>query len=214
MTPFLRTQWAKLSYYIDAQTMRQRLLMLGVAVMVLVLLGDNLLLRPVQKERARLQKALGGVSEELIYYDNLRSLEIDMQSGLVKADIRKMESDIAARTAELAELRKKFIPPYKTAEMLRGLISAEPKLTLVSMETLPPAKLDPLANEQNALWQHSQRMTLQGDYFVVRNYLRALEQSDWPIFWQEIRLDSDGRGPARATLTFSSLSEDEQWLDL
>lgn len=214
MMPALRNLLSRLGFRLDSVSLRQRLLMLGTGVMLLVLVIDYTALRPLEREQTQTLQQIRLVSGELVALDRRVSQESRTRSGQEQARISGIQRDIVVRDQALTELRRRLISPAQADQMLQGLVSADPRLALLQLESIPPTPLGTGDGAQQALWQHGLRLALRADYFAIRDYLKALESSDWPIYWESLQLQSDGTGPVTANLTLSTLSEAAPWLQL
>ena len=64
------------------------------------------------------------------------------------------------------------------------------------------------------LYRHGMRVTFEGSYFEVRDYLRSIEGGDWRLFWERLdyQVGEAGPGRARITLELYTLSREAGWV--
>ena len=83
---------------------------------------------------------------------------------------------------------------------LLSVLTLQKGVSLTSFEVLPVVdifsnnqfteNIEKEANNNNSdnflgLYQHTIRMTLNGEYFQLRDYLKHLENSTWLFYWQQ-----------------------------
>ena len=109
------------------------------------------------------------------------------------------------------ELSLRLVPSDKLPEILRTVSKQAEKVKLKSLETLPPEEIDlggkkiqlksmavvtsnyvsgdGESNEvvvlpPESVYRHSIRVRLEGSYFEVVNFLKALESLNWRFYWE------------------------------
>ena len=144
----------------------------------------------------------------------------------------------AVRDGQLAALQRDtaaLIDPPHMQQVLQELLQSRPGLRLLGLESFsaplvlpapPAAPAAPAVAGQPVsaatpapiLYRHGMRLTLEGSYFELRNYLRDVEQRSQQggrrLFWE--RLDSQvgeaGPGKARIVLELYTLSREAGWV--
>ncbi|GAB3248893.1 hypothetical protein [Chitinimonas naiadis] len=209
----LRNQLTGLTFYLDNRPLRQRAMTLGIAILLLILLADRLLLRPLEVERARLLAQLQEVTVALKGVSGPLEGNVDLRTTLVQ--VKDAKADISTHLEKLIEIREQLVPPSQAGELLRDLVSQDSRLHLDQIETQPPVVLGAAATEASgpSLWRHRQVLEISGDYFALRDYLQKLESSNWKIYWESMDFSSQS-GVPKLKLTFSTLSEEGSWLAL
>lgn len=190
----------------DALPIRQRILTMATVAMLAVLGIDLLLIRPLAIQR---KAALQQLAE-----DNRALQALVAQLGRLQTR-PKLKAEPSLQTSDqqrLAALRKGLVPPQRMALLLNELVTAEPGVKLEQLDTLAPLLITDEQHGAGRLWQHRQRLTLSGDYFALRNYLRRLEQGDWQMYWESLSLTREGAESPKLVLQFSTLSEESPWL--
>lgn len=137
--------------------------------------------------------------------------------------------------AELAEGTAALIDPQRMQQVLQDLLQQRPGLRLLGLESFSaplelPGAAPANAEEQAAqaagepaaeplLYRHGMRVTLEGSYFELRDYLRDIErQSQGPdgrrLFWERLdyQVGEAGPGRARITLELYTLSREAGWI--
>lgn len=153
-----------------------------------------------------------------------------MRQALLAAQALREQQlgELAAGTAAL-------IDPQRMQQVLQDLLQQRPGLRLLGLESFsaplelpgaPPAEAgagDAPAESTVAaaplLYRHGMRLTLEGSYFELRDYLRGVEQQSLVaggrrLFWERLdyQVDEAGPGKARITLELYTLSREAGWV--
>lgn len=136
---------------------------------------------------------------------------------------------------QLATGTAALIDPPRMRQVLQDLLQQRPGLRLLGLESfsapleLPAAA--PVAAAKDAvtgtttaaaaplLYRHGMRLTLEGSYFELRDYLRGIEQQGRGtdgrrLFWERLdyQVGEAGPGRARITLELYTLSREAGWV--
>lgn len=142
----------------------------------------------------------------------------------------------ALRDRQLASLDEgtaALIDPQRMQRVLQDLLQSRPGLRLLALESfsapleLPaalPAEGKPAAGQEQpaataVLYRHGMRLTLEGSYFELRDYLRGIERQSLAatghrLFWERLdyQVGEAGPGRARITLELYTLSRQAGWI--
>lgn len=187
----IKLQWLELLAKVDALSVRERILVFLAVVALMYAVWDISVDRIYRKDRALLEQTL---REEEARQKQL-SQTIEGILGNVKPDpnlelkkrLGELKSTLATLEARKDELSQSFVHPGRMVELLRGLL-ASGDLRLVSLETSAAAPLLKIeakeADDLPVLYKHEFMLDMEGGYFGLVEYLRALEQQ--PLFWESI----------------------------
>ncbi|SDS97015.1 hypothetical protein [Pseudomonas oryzae] len=134
--------------------------------------------------------------------------------------------------AELAAGTAALIDPPRMQRVLQDLLQQRPGLHLLGLESfsapleLPgaaPAEAKigstPAVAAAPLLYRHGMRVTLEGSYFELRDYLRGIEQQSQVVggrrlFWERLdyQVGEAGPGKARITIELYTLSREAGWV--
>lgn len=144
----------------------------------------------------------------------------------------------AVRDGQLAALQRDtaaLIDPPHMQQVLQELLQSRPGLRLLGLESFsaplvlpaPPATpAAPAVAGQPAgaaapapiLYRHGMRLTLEGSYFELRDYLRDVEQRSQQggrrLFWERLdyQVGEAGPGKARIVVELYTLSREAGWV--
>ena len=174
----LKTQWQAWGQRIAVLSQRERVLILLTG---LVLLGAAGLYGWLDGADTRLQQdrmALSAAERdlEIMELENLGKqarLKRDPNQG-VRDQLAQVEADLARIDDELKAQTVDLIPAHEMPLVLEALLSRSANLHMLALSSLEPTPL--MAGEQKAnLYKHGIRLQLEGGYFDVYQYLKALE---------------------------------------
>lgn len=218
---------------------REQWMAAGVALllpaMAWLLLGHD----PLAQRLARLQTERQGAETRLL---EARSADAELQArAAVDPDRALRQALLAAqalRERQLAGLEEEtaaLIDPQRMRQVLQELLQSRPQLRLLALESfsaplelpaaLPEGEHQPAAAEREqpdavpVLYRHGMRLTLEGSYFELRDYLRGIEQqSRQPggrrLFWERLdyQVGEGGPGKARIVIELYTLSRHAGWV--
>ena len=110
-------------------------------------------------------------------------------------------------------------------QVLQELLQSRPGLHLLRLDSFSERvavpvdtqvaealKGSPLQSLQ--LYRHGVRLTLEGSYFELRDYLQAIEASGRHLFWERLdyQVGEAGPGRARIELELFTLGQAEGWI--
>ncbi|MCQ4348626.1 type II secretion system protein M [Pseudomonas stutzeri] len=198
-------------------------------VMAWLMLGHD----PLAQRLQRLHGERQGVEARLL---EARSAEAELQARAAADPDRELRQALLAaqavrerQLAELAEDTAALVDPQRMQQVLQDLLHSRPGLRLLALESFSaPLELPVPAGEAPAgeraaavpaLYRHGMRLTLEGSYFELRDYLRGIERQSLAaggrrLFWERLDYRVEEAGPARARITLElyTLSRHAGWI--
>jgi MSHA biogenesis protein MshJ len=201
---------------IDQMELRERLLLLATAVIVLFLLVDTLLLQPMLKAQQATQAA---ISELEIKLNGLRQ---NAQLYVYKSEKDPLESRRVAQaqlTRELADLDARIVgqlgalvEPAQAAEVLEQVLSSHPRLELATLSASTKGLDNPDAGQPAAstgLARYQLDMVVRGNYLDLLVYLQNLEAMPWKFFWQQVEFQASEYPHAETRIKLYTLGAED-----
>ncbi len=229
----MKRLWLTYAAKINALKLRERLLVFGAALAIVLFLMDSWFIDPVTKRSdafatrtAQRQSELDALQLEIKKLEQARS-NVD-GANLARRDSLKRE--LGAIEATVAAAQQGLVPAEQMKTVLQEMLARNPQLQLISMRTLPvtplvekPAKAEkaevaaPAARGQPApgeggVFKRGVQITIQGSYADLHDYLDRLEKLSWRMFWSRASLDADEYPRLTLTVTIYTLSLDKAWL--
>lgn len=201
---------------IDALSVRERLLVLLTAVVLIVGLWHLLLMQPLA-ERASSSRAELTALEARIVNAN-RTLEEQILQLAGKGD--EQRSRIASLRARIDEINAvlgnhaaELIDPAEMARVLEEVLKEQSRLSLVRIRNTTPEFLTTGEEDGGVtFYRHGLEIEVEGSYFACLEYLNAIESLPWRLYWQILELDVVDFPKNRIRIEVSTLSLDEEWI--
>ena len=223
-----QTQLQALIAWLDQQSLRERLLIVGLGLAAIVVIWSELLMAAVDSRRVAAEEQLAPLAAKI----KILELEIGALAKRVKLDPNEVKRDTL--TALLADLENThgalekrtadLIPPSEMTSVVRELLGKESSLALLRMETLEPepllssdAEIEGLevtstGDQVDALYKHSLSIELSGDFMATLRWLQTIEEIQWRFFWDDLVYSVEEYPVARVKVVLHSLSEEEDWI--
>ncbi len=211
--------WRRWMRMIDARAARERWLIAGTVLAVVLLIGDLLVLQPVLGRRAELvqqRQSLEGTLHR--QEDEIARLRIALASDPNLAPRRRLaevEAEIEALQREIGEMTSRLIKPGEMAGMLKAMLSRTDALELVALENLEPIPLDDDADPDpgsSGAFRHGLRLELEGSFHAALAYLQLLESLPWGFFWDRLEIVTQRYPDNRIRLEIYTVSVGREWL--
>jgi MSHA biogenesis protein MshJ len=204
---------------LDALSRRDRGLLLGLAVGLLLLCWHGLVWTPLQQQGARLQaeraQALNGQAALQQEMDALNLRLAQDPDAANRQERERLQQELAALEGELEQTVAGVVTPAEMPALLARLLKDRQGLRLVRLENLPPVPLmeRPESNRPEInLFRHPLRIELEGSYLEAMAYLRALEASAPGLSWERLELKVNQHPLARILVVVHTLSAQKEWL--
>ncbi|ATL97595.1 MSHA biogenesis protein MshJ [Aeromonas sp. CA23] len=211
----LKAQWQAWADKIAVLSQRERVLIL-LTGLVLVCAGaiygwlDGAALR-LEQDRVALTTAQRDL--EIMDLENLgkqarlaRDPDQNVREQLVRVegDIGKLDAELKAQTVDL-------IQAHEMPAVLEALLSRSANLHMLALTSLAPQPL--MAGDQRInLFKHGIRLKLEGGYFDVYQYLKALEALPRHFYWKQFDYQVQEHPKAVVEMEIYTLSTSKEFI--
>lgn len=183
----LKEQWQEWAQKVAALSLRERILILLTGA---ILLGAGAIYGWLDAADSRLtldRQALTAAQRDLEILDLENqakqarlardpNAQVREQLGRVEENLARLDAELKAQTVDL-------IPAQEMPAVLEALLSRSANLHMLALTSLKPEPL--MAGEQSVnLFKHGIRLQLEGGYFDVYQYLKALEALPRHFYWK------------------------------
>ncbi|MEM8514194.1 MSHA biogenesis protein MshJ [Massilia sp. MP_M2] len=145
MSASIKQRARQLAARMDALSLRERGMVFGATVAVLVFAGHTLVLAPQDAQQAALrtqidqqQAAIAAIDGEITARVEGSRIDPDAQS---RSRLNTMQQEMGQLSSQLLALEHGLVPPERMAPLVEGILRANGRLKLVSMRTLPAEPL-------------------------------------------------------------------------
>lgn len=183
----MKAQWQGWAQQIAALSLRERILILLTGVVLLGAMGIYGWLDDADTRLGQDRQALAAAQRdlEILTLENQGKqarlgrdpdAQVREQLASVETSLRQMDAELLAQTVDL-------IPAHEMPAVLEALLSRSANLHMLALTSLKPEPL--MAGEQKVnLFRHGIRLQLEGGYFDVYQYLKALEALPRHFYWK------------------------------
>lgn len=219
----------RLADWIDARARRERLLIAGTAVVVLLVAWELALRAPLSERRASALERADRLEREI---DRLRASQASVEAELEAVEagegertVTRLRERIEAVDERLTARTLRVVAPEEMVEVVRDVVAGDPDVRLVSLAN---AGVEPLIKEGKPavtgfgadidarhvprVYRHSLEIVVRGRYLDVLGYLRRLEDAPWRFQWDGLEIETLDYPTARARIDISTLSFEEDWI--
>ncbi len=231
----MKEQWRKLAARIDTLSLRERAMAFAAAVAVAVFTLNALMIDPLAKRNkalsARIVQQQAKMQELQGRIHALKQKQTDPNAANL-ARREGIKRQISEFDATLQDLQRSLVPAQNMKAVLQEVLARHPRLQLIALRTLPATPLVDLqdkagkstatapgpqkkpAPDTGSVFRHGLRITLQGGYTDLHDYLTRLEKLPWRMFWSRASLNADDYPRLTLTVTVYTLSLDQAWLEV
>lgn len=207
---------APLLQKLDAFTVRERVLVLLTALVLLAALWHTLLMQPLQQRAAQSRAELSELEQRIVTAN--QSLEEQILQLAGGGDDQRTRIDSLRRrideiNATLGNHAAELIDPAEMAQVLEGVLKEQSRLTLVRIRNTTPDSL-PTTEDPDAVtfYRHGLEIEVEGSYAACVEYLNAIEALPWRLYWQVLELDVIDYPRNRIRIEVGTLSLDQEWI--
>lgn len=144
----------------------------------------------------------------------VRNLQMQLQALEVQLNNKKAEALAKAnapKQLDNSENQPKLLSAIEMNNVLENLLTNKFKLSLLEFRTLPLKNIVP--NQASVtLFEHGVLIRFKGDYFSTINYLKAIEELKWRLFWDKLEYKVVQYPIAEITIQVHTLSDEEGWI--
>ncbi|TNI53087.1 MSHA biogenesis protein MshJ [Aeromonas dhakensis] len=211
----LKAQWQAWADKLAALSQRERVLIMltGVVLVGTIATYGWLDAATVRLEQDRLALSAAQRDLEIMDLENqgkqarlARDPDQNVRTQLAGVDeeIGKLDAALKAQTVDL-------IQAHEMPEVLEALLSRSANLHMVALTSLAPEPL--MAGEQRInLFKHGIRLKLEGGYFDVYQYLKALEALPRHFYWKQFDYQVQEHPRAVVEMEIYTLSTSKEFI--
>jgi len=236
------TRWRTLQRRFDQLAKRERLLMIGAALALTLVLADRLWLSPAlaafklaQVRQTTARAALATLQADALALQNLGSTQARKQ----QADLAAWRQRVRDGDSALRRHEQSLVGPDRMVSLLEQLLARQGQVRVRAMRSLGRADLlnpgvpGPSAGQDKALrataaagaaaaadpaaptlYRHGVELVLEGGFADLLQYLRAVEALPQRVLWGSVSLKVEQHPKSVLTLRVYTISRDRHWLEI
>lgn len=201
---------------LNALTVRERVLIIATFITFMVAIWYLLVVEPLTREAADARLRIEDLQERLYETNDTLEEQVLRLAGdgtEQRLAIEALSSEIDRLNDSLGSLNKELVPPAEVAVVLESMLANQGELKLVSLHHLPAEALT-VGEEEDApvFYRHGVEVEFSGSFAACRQYLAAVEQLPWRLYWQFVDIRGEDYPLNRIRLRVSTLSLTEEWI--
>jgi len=204
----------------DQLSLRERVIVLIAALLLIALVWDSVFMGPLDRERRGRLQQIDALRAEVTGLE--QSIEALVAQGAANP-VRSDRATVEALGAEIAELERRLvgatsglIDPREMSHVLEQVLARAQRLTLHGLQTLPPQAVAAPNTQPGApaaqIYKHGVELELSGSYLDTLYFLQALEALPWRFFWDRIEYAVEEHPRGRIKLRLYTLGLEEGWI--
>jgi len=199
-----------------------------------MIIAQFVLIQPLDDENKQLNIKIQAISVEMGKLE--QQMETTQQllavSSKVKLNnqLKTLGAQIQQQKQLLKQLTDNLIAPSEISAMLEKILKQRGKLRLISLKNLQPQGLyendkddsagtkttpnkKPVENQDQVLvYRHPVELIFKGKYFQVLDYLKALENSGYKFYWDQLDYKVEKYPIAEVSIRLSTLGTEAHWM--
>ena len=203
--------------WLEARNARELIVLAAAACTGIVLVIEAVAWAPARQrlhgaeaQIASLESQKSVLQGELDALDEQEALDPD---AAVRRQLDTFQGQVGTIDRKLQGQALQLIAPEQARSVLQALIANVRGLRMVALQTEPAR---PLVETQGldlpVLYRHGLVIDLEGDYLALIEYLRALEQLPWRLYWYGLEVAADKPGARHFRLRLYTVSLRKEWI--
>ncbi len=220
----MKARLQALAARVNARALRERVLLLGTAIVLIGVVADVVFLAPLRdaldqtaSQRDEVAASLGESRDQLA---TLRDRLDEDPNTEIRQRIEDLERRLRGIDSRLSTRRERLIGASDMVAVLRGLIERDKGVELVTIESEPSQVVEEFAvgdSEKSdavpaRVYRHGVHVVLEGRFGDAVGYLRAVEDLRWRFFWDQLDIEVIDYPTTRIRVRVHTLSLDEDWI--
>jgi MSHA biogenesis protein MshJ len=206
---------------LNALSLRERALVLGLCMGGAFLLWDGMVLRPAQAHTSERETRRTSSQERI---EDLRRkadeigarLSLDLHAGLRERQV-VLEAELARVDEQLRTHSDQIVPPDEMARLLEALLAEEKAVRVLRLEALTATPLFESAegaaeDEAPLMYRHPMLIEFEGAFADTVRFLEKVEQLHWSLHWERLHYEVSTHPKAHVTVILHTLGARETWI--
>lgn len=208
----------KLEIKYSALQKREKILVLVLAMLFSAFIAYELLVTPESNKSENLEKTIAATISRIGQVEqDLTKMNIALANDPnepLQDRIARLNQRINSLDEQFTQQLNELIPASTMPKVLDSLFTKAEKLTLLEMSSVFPVDL--FSNDKNMqttrLYQHGVKLTFNGNYFAVLEFLEQIERMPYQLYWHSFNYDVEEYPTARIELELFTLSTNEAFI--
>ena len=209
----------------DQLSLRERIILLIAALLLIALIWDSIFMNPLDRERKNRLQQVDALRAEVSGLE--KSIETMVAQGADDPDkerrqqVGKLQAEIKTLDHGLEGATAGLIAPKEMTQVLEQVLRKARRLTLHTLRSLPPEGVKVPGRDVGAsassqtpisVYRHGVELELTGSYLDTLYFLENLEDLPWHFFWDRIEFVTEQPSQGRVKLRLYTLGLEQDWI--
>ena len=215
----LLTIFGNLFKAFDNSSQRQRVIVAVAIFIAIHAAWDKFYYQPQLEKIDKIKMVINDRQTTIAKFNEvLQKANIASNSDAQNLQIARLEHQIDQLDSQIETISSELITPDQMPDVLQQLLTKNNRLKLTHLSTEPATLLHNNTEDADSdapltpVYRHALTLQFEGDYLSTLKYILAIEQLDWRIFWDSVRIDSSEYPHTRVSVSLYTLSLDEGWI--
>lgn len=215
----MNNYWKQLSDKVAQLQMREKVIVFAGLLLGIIYVGGFYGIMPMVEEADAARKTIASQAEQI----KSTQSQIGLYEGALGKDpntavnesIAKTEASIEDVDKLLAQLTVNFISPHKMREVLNELLNSGNDIKVTEFTALAAEKVNidgVPANADITIYQHGIKLTVQGSYFALQQYMQRIEEMPWQFNWKVFDYTVESYPDAKLEIEITTISTNERFI--
>lgn len=214
----------------DALSQRERIIVAGLLVLVILIGWQELFHAGQSQQQKRLRAELQAVqSQTAAQQQQIAALQAEIRrdpDAAARRRLAELEQQRDRLNAQLQEKMQGLIEPTRMARVLEAVLTRRSDLKLLRVQNLPTRPLlqaggtsgkesgdgKGAAESDVGVYRHGLQIEFEGSYLSTLEYLKALDALPYEFYWDDLQLNLIRYPRSRVVITVHTLSLREGWI--
>jgi MSHA biogenesis protein MshJ len=203
----------------DDSSMRQRMIVAAAIFIAMHGAWDKFFYQPQLAKIDKIETVIEDRQNRIAQFGQvMQKANITSSGDAQSSQIAGLERQIAKLDSQIETISSDLITPDQMPDVLQQLLTKNNKLKLTHLDSESAELLVNNTEEADVdtpitpVYRHALTLQFEGDYLSTLDYILAVEQLDWRIFWDSVRIYSDDYPHTRVSVSLYTLSLDEGWI--
>ncbi|WP_151173524.1 agglutinin biogenesis protein MshJ [Pseudoalteromonas ruthenica] len=216
-------RWQHISNQFSQLQQREKMLVLTVGLFCILYLGGWFISMPLMENHDQAATQIAGYQSENASLRTQRqaltqALAIDYKANL-KLQLQELHQRNRDLDQQLQQLSDGFVSGDRMPDVLGDLLAQQQGVQLLGfkvmgVEAVQTGEQSEPSSPQLQFYQHNMQMTLQGNYFALRDYMARIEQAATRVLITGFHYQVQEHPRAQLTLNLATVSNNETFISL
>ncbi len=203
------------SFYLD-KTPRERVLVSIISAVVIYITLMLLIHDPIQNKTASIQSKVTKLTQEKQKFamesKAIQEADLRIKKAALEKDLKAIDNKNEKAWQSIQAFSKNALSPQKMVIILESILKTHANIQLLALENQPPQPAYESSQLKARLYKHSFTLRLKANYLELLQYLKSLESSPYPLFWDSVHFETGDYPQSTAEFLVYTFSESPSFI--